>query len=36
MKCKIIRTDKADEPLREIIFYLAADLGSIDITIKIS
>lgn len=34
MKCKIIRTDKSDELLREIIFYLAVDLGSIDITLK--
>lgn len=30
MKYKIIRTDKADEQLREIIFYIADDSGSID------
>lgn len=31
MKYKIIRTDKADEQLREVIFYIAEDSGSIDI-----
>ncbi len=31
MKYNIIRTDKADEQLREIIFYIADDSGSIDI-----
>ena len=31
MKYKIIRTDKADEQLRELIFYMAEDSGSIDI-----
>ncbi|MDE7203420.1 MAG: type II toxin-antitoxin system RelE/ParE family toxin [Lachnospiraceae bacterium] len=30
MKYKIIRTDKADEQLREIIFYIADDSGSVD------
>lgn len=30
MKYKIIRTDKADEQLRSIIFYIADDSGSID------
>ena len=29
MKYKIVRTDKADEQLREIIFYIAEDSGSI-------
>ena len=33
MKCKVIRTDKADEQLREIIFYIADDSGSIDIVL---
>lgn len=33
MKYKIIRTDKADEQLREIIFYIAEDSGSIDIAL---
>lgn len=33
MKYKIIRTDKADEQLREIIFYIADDSGSIDIAV---
>lgn len=34
MKYSIIRTDKADEQLREIIFYIADDSGSIDIALK--
>lgn len=34
MKHKIIRTDKADEQLREIIFYIADDSGSIDIALN--
>lgn len=34
MKYKILRTDKADEQLREIIFYIAGDSGSIDITLN--
>ena len=34
MKYKIIRTDKADEQLREIIFYIADDSGSIDIALN--
>lgn len=33
MKYKIIRTDKADEQLREIIFYIAEDSGNIDIAL---
>lgn len=33
MKYKIIRTDKADEQLREIIFYIADDSGSINIAL---
>lgn len=33
MKYKINRTDKADEQLREIIFYIADDSGSIDIAL---
>ena len=33
MKYNIIRTDKADEQLREIIFYIADDSGSIDIAL---
>lgn len=33
MKYKIVRTDKADEQLREIIFYIAEDSGSIDIAL---
>lgn len=31
---KILRTDKADEQLREIIFYIADDSGSIDIALN--
>jgi len=34
MKYKIIRTDKADEQLREIIFYIADDSGNIDIALN--
>lgn len=33
MRYKIVRTDKADEQLREIIFYIADDSGSIDIAL---
>ena len=34
MKYKILRTDKADQQLREIIFYIADDSGSIDIALN--
>ena len=34
MKYKIIRTDKADEQLREVIFYIAEDSESIDIALN--
>lgn len=34
MKYKVLRTDKAEEQLREIIFYIADDSGSIDIALK--
>lgn len=34
MRYKIIRTDKADEQLREIIFYIADDSGSVDIALS--
>lgn len=34
MKYKILRTDKAEEQLREIIFYIADDSGNIDIALK--
>lgn len=34
MKYKIIRTDKAEEQLRQIIFYIADDSGSVDIAIN--
>jgi toxin ParE1/3/4 len=33
MKYKIFRTDKAEEQLREIIFYIADDSGDIDIAL---
>ncbi len=33
MKYSIIRTDKADEQLREIIFYIADDSGSVEIAL---
>ena len=31
---KIIRTDKAEEQLRGIIFYIAADAGNIDVALE--
>ena len=34
MKYKIVRTDKADEQLRELIFYIADDSGSVDIALN--
>ena len=34
MKYKIVRTDKADEQLREIICYIADDSGSTDIALN--
>jgi len=34
MKYRIIRTDKADEQLRNIIFYIADDSGSVDVALK--
>ena len=34
MKYDIIRTDKADEQLRDIIFYIADDSGSVDIALN--
>ena len=33
MKYKILRTDKAEEQLREIIFYIADDSGDADIAL---
>ena len=33
MRYKILRTDKAEDQLREIIFYIADDSGSIDIAL---
>lgn len=33
MMYKILRTDKAEEQLREIIFYIADDSGNIDIAL---
>ncbi|MCM1282725.1 MAG: type II toxin-antitoxin system RelE/ParE family toxin [Muribaculaceae bacterium] len=33
MKYNIIRTDKADEQLREIIFYIADDSGNVDVAL---
>ena len=34
MKCQILRTDKFEEQLREIIFYIAEDSGSVDIALN--
>lgn len=33
MKYKILRTDKAEEQLREIIFYIADDSGDVDVAL---
>lgn len=33
MKYKILRTDKAEDQLREIIFYIADDSGNVDIAL---
>lgn len=33
MKYSIIRTDKAEEQLRDIIFYIAEDSGSIEVAL---
>ena len=34
MKYSIIRTDKAEEQLRDIIFYIAEDSGSVDVALS--
>lgn len=34
MKYQILRTEKANEQLREIIFYIADDSGSVDIALN--
>ncbi len=34
MRYKILRTDKAEEQLREIIFYIAGDSGNINIALE--
>lgn len=34
MKYKILRTDKAEKQLREIIFYITDDAGDIDIALE--
>ncbi|MFZ3132302.1 MAG: type II toxin-antitoxin system RelE/ParE family toxin [Desulfosporosinus sp.] len=34
MRCNILRTDKAEEQLREIIFYIADDSGDVDIALE--
>ncbi|MCI5874908.1 MAG: type II toxin-antitoxin system RelE/ParE family toxin [Clostridiales bacterium] len=34
MKYRIVRTDKADDQLRNIIFYIAEDSGDIDIALN--
>lgn len=34
MKYKIVRTEKADEQLRDIIYYIADDSGSVDIALN--
>lgn len=33
MKYSIIRTDKAEEQVRDIIFYIAEDSGSVDVAL---
>lgn len=34
MKYKILRTDKAEEQLRSIIYYIADDSGDVDIALR--
>ena len=34
MSYKVLRTDKADEQLHDIIFYIAEDSGSVDIALN--
>lgn len=34
MKYKVVRTDKAEEQLRDILFYIADDSGRVDIALK--
>lgn len=34
MKYKVVRTDKAEEQLRDILFYIADDSGMADIALK--
>lgn len=34
MKFNVLRTDKADEQLRDIIFYIADDSGSVEIALN--
>lgn len=34
MKYEILRTDKADDQLREIIFYIAGDSGDVDTALE--
>lgn len=34
MKYKLLRTDKADDQLREIILYIADDSGSVDVALN--
>ncbi|MCD7716765.1 MAG: type II toxin-antitoxin system RelE/ParE family toxin [Lachnospiraceae bacterium] len=34
MNCVIIRTDKFEDQLREIIFYIAEDSGDVDIALR--
>lgn len=34
MRYEIVRTDKANEQLREILFYIADDSGSVDIALN--
>lgn len=33
MKYKVLRTDKAEEQIRDIVFYIAEDSGSVDIAL---
>lgn len=34
MRYKILRTDKAEDQLRDIIFYIADDSGSVDVALQ--
>ena len=34
MSCSVLRTDKAEEQIRDILFYIAEDSGSVEIALN--